>query len=251
MLKTLNFIRYLVKGISTVYYLRRALRSDFSAVRAFFQSGNTGSNVYKISIRMRDLQRIISLFLPSKFAVLEFGSGSSTLFFYSHKKVTSLISLERERDYLPRLTSEKRKKFFAPILQTKEVYKDSFKSNVFTNIESFVQKADLIYIDGPRQSQANFFGTSEPNLDLLDYDLASKVVLVDCRILTTLNLSLNLNVSHLLIPCMACRRSYERSTELQNNFPHFNVLIYTGFELARKHEFYPVRTCVFIPKSRY
>ena len=71
----------------------------------FLKSSAVGSTVEKARIRFLDLSLILKVDGRS-LKVVELGAGSSTIFFLSRKQVSSLVTLEENAQYLPRIKSK-------------------------------------------------------------------------------------------------------------------------------------------------
>lgn len=61
--------------------------SSFSHLFIYLKTGAVSANVEKIRIRYLDLSRLLAV-SPKNVKVLEFGSGSSTIYFLSQTKIS-------------------------------------------------------------------------------------------------------------------------------------------------------------------
>jgi hypothetical protein len=236
--------------IGVLFFLRHRSIDSTRALLAFRRSSGVGNSIYKIYVRYREISKSIDCFMPEKFVALEFGSGSSTILFYSIPRVSRLISIEEDETFLPQI-KVKEKVWESPPLSTKMVNWEDYRSQVFQETFEFIEVADLIYIDGPSNSKNEIYNLAEPNLELIEFNnLNEKLVLIDCRTLTVCELSLKLKNTHDLIMSKAVLHEYETFLRGKKGFPHMEDLLEGTPKIAKKRMgFHPVRTSVFIPRN--
>ena len=201
-----------------------------------------GSSFLKARTRFLDLSHILKIH-GDDLKVVELGAGSSTIFFLSRNKVSSLVTLEENEQYLPDIKSNKLR------TQLLAVIEDKIKGRVGTRYqgsESFLRTADFIYIDGPT-SGSDQNGLAQPNLDILvSGDLDDKTIAIDGRSNTVWVAIEHLSQSHHFIPSKAFLRhmgKFDRgfnvgSGQIENRY-------------FKKLEGKLVRTAVFLPKNKF
>ena len=208
----------------------------------FYKSTAVGSSFLKARIRFLDLSHILKIH-GDYLKVVELGAGSSTIFFLSRNKVSSLVTLEENEQYLPDIKSDKLR------TQLLAVIEDKIKGRIGTRYqgsESFLQTADFIYIDGPT-SGSDQNGLAQPNLDILvSGDLGDKTIAIDGRSNTVWLAIEHLSQSHHFIPSKAFLRHMGKfdqgfnvgSGQIENRY-------------FKKLEGKLVRTAVFLPKNKF
>ncbi len=191
-----------------LYYSSKVLISlqprTFEVLRLIFEftlSHNLiGSKISKLRLRYEDLSILRKLGLI-RGKIVDFGSGSSTIFFLNCPRVNHLVTFEEDaRFLLPGLKRVSSKKL--DLRFSKAVQGEIWGVPGTRYQEQLLGSYDFIYIDGPT-CNSNESGLSLPNLDLiLEYngDLLDTAIAIDSRTSTTLFLGKHLHESHFLIP---------------------------------------------------
>ena len=169
--------------------------SSFSHLLIYLKTGAVSANVEKIRIRYLDLSRLLAV-SPKNMKVLEFGSGSSTIYFLSQTKISKLISVEENEKYLIHMKDSRLISHVSPVILEDE----PLPGTRYRDSDKFLEDADLIYVDGPT-SKVSSNGLALPNLDLTPQnDLTKKIVAVDCRTNTVIYIFSMLSKTHTFIP---------------------------------------------------
>lgn len=178
-------------------------------IRVFLQSSAVGASIEKVRYRFLDLDRILRLF-PKQISIVEFGQGSSTIFFLSQNKVSSVTSIEENSDYLIRLSDRRLDSVVLPVVKATS---KGIKGTKYLNSENYLGAVDLIYLDGP-SSNEEFGDSALPNLDLIDVNsIHNQVIAIDCRTSTTKILVNTFKDSHFFIPS----KSYLYETSISDS----------------------------------
>jgi len=222
----------------------------FREVVGFSKSGNVGRDLKKILIRFADLSIIFRRLLKDQI-VCEFGSGSSTLFFVSHNKVALTTSFEQFEVYLPRLQYLDYKNWNSitgNVILEKEL---NLQVPRFTNYMENAKSSTLIYVDGPATPVDPRTGLAIANREIPELnDLRHKIVLIDCRLLTVIEVALRLRESHLFFPSQAVLTEYSK---LQKSHIELNVTIDDIFQESTIYNSrlfkLLIRTSAFFPKK--
>jgi hypothetical protein len=160
----------------------------------FLGSNGIGRNFNKVVNRYEDLKYIISI-LPKNSNILEFGSGFSTIVFNYDKRISEVLTIEENLEYLPKCL----KTFKYIISPTKMVHHNKIVTKQHFGLDIFKQKFNFIYIDGPNtisvKSPAS--NLAPPNIDVFNFlDLKETVIGVDIRQNTVLELYELLMTTH-------------------------------------------------------
>jgi hypothetical protein len=224
--------------------LRPKSFSEIKALKMFIFGPGVGKSLLKISIRFQDLRTIIHFCRVEN--ALEFGSGSSTLFFLSNRDIFSkLVTFEEDAKYLPQID-------FAPDSYISCVEKSATKNykgvdgTYFPSSHSAIENSTFIYVDGPVSNYSKPLEAVEPNLDVLQaQSLDDKIIVLDCRTSTVALLLPKLMNSHYFLPC----KSYLiEIANVEKNLKQFD------FSLPQVQFYKPkrrllVRSSVFLPMS--
>jgi hypothetical protein len=208
----------------------------------FYRSTAVGSSFQKARIRFLDLSQILTIH-EDHLNVVELGAGSSTLFFLSQNKVSSLATLEECEKYLPKIKSSKLRTHLLVVIE------DNIKGRKGTRYqgsEPFIQTANFIYIDGPTTGNDQN-GFAQPNLDIfVSGVLSDKTIAIDGRSNTVWLAIEHLSQSHYFIPS----RAYLRH---MGKFNHGLTVAFGQIEKKyfKKLEGKLVRTSVFLPKNQF
>lgn len=208
-------------------------------IRFLFSSG-VGNNSRTLANRFSDFTELRLYFANRK--VLEFGTGSSTLFFLnSANKVSSLTSFEQDEKYLPKFT--KRTKNYNYVLSdVTSVRIAEMNGTMFEGANQYINNSDFIYIDGPVSPNNSHIDMAGPNLDVFYANtLKDKVIAVDRRHATVALLAIKLSETHRLITTKSFVSDLPKLEKLINVAQIESIIDFKS-EIALK------RTSVFFPK---
>ena len=224
--------------------LRPKSVASIRALLMFIVGPGVGKSLLKISIRFEDLRKIIDFCRVEK--VVEFGSGSSTLFFLSNRKIFStLVTFEEDRKYLPQINFAQ-DVFISHVENSATTLYKGINGTYFPNSNESIKNSTFIYIDGPVSNYSQRLEMAEPNLDVLQSEfLEDKIIVLDCRTVTVALLLPKLMNTHYFLP----GKSY--LTEISNLEKKLEEF---AFDLPRIPFFKPkkgylVRSSVFLPMS--
>lgn len=159
-----------------------------------------GARISKLLLRYQDLSILRKIGLI-RGKVVDFGSGSSTIFFLNCPRVNHLVTFEEDARFL--LPGLKRVSSNELDLRFSKAVEGEIWGVLGTRYQlQLVGDFDFIYIDGPT-CKSNESGLSLPNLDLIlrkKSDLLETVIAIDSRSSTTLFLGKYLRESHILVP---------------------------------------------------
>lgn len=230
--------RYSALFVSAAQNPLAVLRSQKS-IRNFALESNVGSNAKKILIRFADLAHIFSI-ITKPIPVVEFGSGSSTLFFLAHPKVESLVTYEEKTEYLPKASWPLRKKWIIESNKFTKEKTDHVMVTRFDDFENYLKNSSVIYIDGPSTPISPVSQKTIPNTEILKApNLENHIILVDGRQETVFLILQKVLHSHYFFPSDAYKLIY-------NYEGHTSCAITSS---AHKHLCRNVRTSAFFPKS--
>jgi len=197
-----------------------------------------GSSIKKIFIRFTDF-RLLSKYLDGE-EILEFGSGSSTIFFITNKKLCrSLVTFEEDIGYFPKIFG-KQSNFYKVIGKSGPGSYLNIEGSQFKNSCTFIQKASVIYIDGPATEFLPKFNSVAPNLDVINCDVTGKVIIIDCRTFTVSLLASKLNQTHIFLPSKSFLFEINKNG---NKIPYFDSSM-NRYRLVEKQL---TRCSVFLP----
>ena len=161
----------------------------------YLRTSAISASIEKVRIRYFDLSQLLAV-VPKNVRVLEFGSGSSTIYFLSQDKIKQLKSLEENKYYLINIKNSRLITHVSPVITEDE----PLLGTKYKYSDKFLESADLIYVDGPT-SKISSNGLALPNLDLTPQDdLSKKIVAVDCRTNTVIYIFSMLSKTHTFIP---------------------------------------------------
>lgn len=188
-------------------------------------------------IRFTDLANTFSLF-PYDLPVLEFGSGSSTIFFLTHPRVSSLVTFEEKPEYLPTLKMNQKVIWKVVVDDYFEESVDSKPVTRFKNFEQFLSTPSLIYVDGPSTPVSSITNETIPNTEVFSIkNIKQHVILIDGRQETVSLAVKHLRDSHFFFPSLAYRKSNPNCSNSFDQLP----------KNLRKIIESNVRTTAFIP----
>lgn len=219
---------------------------------AFTRSSAIGGNLEKILIRIADLVVVFD-HLPSKQVVCEFGSGSSTIFFLTTKKVSKTYSFEEFEEFLPKFRFIDAKAWYPRVGKTITEIVSEVPIPRFYDISDEIRFSSILYIDGPATPKDPEYQLAFANTEVLsETNLESHIVLVDCRLLTVFQFALALGTSHHIYPSEASlhdlQRLIERDPKKGNEIKR--VLSPRSQELKPVSIGPCVRTSIFLPKLK-
>lgn len=227
--------------VGSLFLLRVHKISQIQDFIEFIKGPGVGKSLPKIYIRFRDLQKITRLM--NKESVIEFGSGSSTLFFIFRKNICNkLITIEEDSLYLPKIRRTEIK-YQPQILKSKTGNFGGFIGTYFPQSSELIDDATFIYVDGPVSPVLDNFPSVAPNLDtLVDVDLTGKIVVIDCRSLTVALLQRKLANTHYFLP----------SKSFLIEFPKIKFFLKDNYGIYAKYHFsfendILTRSNVFLP----
>jgi hypothetical protein len=134
--------------------------SSFAHLFIYLKTGAVSANIERIRIRYLDLSRLLAV-SPKNLKVLEFGSGSLTIYFLSQTKISQLISVEENEKYLINMKDSRLISHVSPVILEDE----PLSGTRYRDSDKFLGDEDLIYVDGPT-SKVSSNGLALPNLDL-------------------------------------------------------------------------------------
>jgi len=185
------------------------------SLNLFLGSQNVGSDAKKVLIRFADLANIFA-YIPEQLPVLEFGSGSSTLFFIWNEKVTSLVTYEEKPEFIPILPSKFDKNWIIVSDRFQIEKRDGCNIPRFTNFDEHLTENTIIYVDGPYTPINPKTQSAFPNKELLhSNNLQNNIVLVDCRIETVSLLAEKLRDTHQFFPSQVYQNAYSNAAEIR------------------------------------
>lgn len=229
-------VRHRVLGSTILRNLLTSIRA-WNSIKSFTTSSNVGSGKKKILIRFTDLANVFSLF-PHGLPVLEFGSGSSTIFFLAHPKVSSLVTFEEKPEYLPKLKMNQKAIWKVVVDDYFEEFVDSKRVTRFKNFEQFLNNPSLIYVDGPSTPVSSITNKTIPNTEVFSIkSIKQHIILIDGRLETVSLAVKHLRDSHFFFPSLAYRKSNPNCSNSFDQLPENFRKIIAG----------NVRTTAFIP----
>jgi hypothetical protein len=213
--------------------------STISFFRFLFSNG-IGNTWGVLTHRFQDLSTLRPYFSARN--ILEFGTGSSTLYFLNHGGQSCMLtSYEQDIAYLPKYVFN-RPRARAVISEVVLENHQEFAGSRFSDSIEDIDRADFIYVDGPVSPFNVQQGMAGPNLDLMASDsLSRKLIAVDRRHLTVILLIQKLAKTHWFIPT--------KSFLLDAGRLGFDAGIIENYTPADQQMMKLARTCVFIPRD--
>lgn len=213
----------------------------------FLRSTNlVGSRIDRTYYRFKDLTLLKRCnFLQGN--VIEFGSGSSTIFFTNLPKVKEVKTIEENREYLLPSLEKNKKKLKITIAPRVELNTPIIGSKYDLDLEFIsASEPNFIYVDGPSCiSMDEYFAL--PCLDLVSIPpKSSAVYAIDARTATVMFLNIHLKNTHNLFPS----RSFCRELERYRNYFESKFQYRFDYESKKRLHGYLIRTSVFLPKNK-